>query len=1388
MPNVDIIQLLKQDGGEKFYPVTHVDAVIGLKDASYFDLVPDTQDPTKYSVKLKPEYTGLWAEGWVASGGVGSQSGGGGGSSTLSGLLDVYGVSGNVLHPDGTQVDNGDALRYDSSLGKWVALSVSEDAGGVALSLSTTAAFLLDTNGNFLLDSTGKFLATTNYGVNIDLLDSGGNVLSSVSLPSVSATNYLSSYVPTSRTINGHPLTSDITLSAVNDLGVAQWAMGGVGSTIPFSILPELYTLGTRVAETAAKGTMLGINAISNDLSSTGSESSLIKWENGAWHFYGNLYADGWIAAGGIGAGGSGGGGSSTLSGLLDVYGNAGNVLHPDGTSATPGDSLVYNNSLGKWVAGVVLSGGMSLSLTRTSTNLLDFVGEFLQDSAGNFIVTTDIGADINLLDKDGVLLSSISIPTTNISSLLSNYLTASDLASWHGSGNITTLGTVSTGTWNATPIGVTKGGTGLISVPKGAILYGSAANVIGTISANGTATKKFLTQASENAPVWSVLGFSDLPALYIGKTPVKDNNTLNDTLIGINGFTTKATASDNDDKSLFVWEENTKAWHLKGNFYADGWIASGGVGSSGGGSSAVFITDLEDVQNGTPNAGDLLVYNSNAREWQFTAQSQIVPTITATTSGTGNALTGVSVSGATLTFTKGTFLTTHQTVTLAPGTNNGTLKLTTDAGTTDNIAVKGLGSLAYKSSLVASDIPSLDATKITSGTLGVDRIPNLSASKITSGTLGVDRIPELPASKITSGTFDIARIPSLSSLYLPLSGGTMTGWITFTYGTGIVSNDSNGAGHSLRSYVGADDDFAHYDGTNWRRIWDAGNSNISTVDWAAKDIVASGIIRSVGNIYDKGSIFDLNRDGSNGALGDSNKIGLEIESYSSNGGIWFKTYNSSGAVRVDNLVFSNSGNVGIGTTLPTYLLDVNGAFHATTLRIGENASSATHDYRNTYLVWDDANNAWHLVGNFYADGWISAGGIGSGGGQGGGTLEGCNDVQISSPHTSGDLLRYNGTKWVNVPQTEIVPTITATPSGSGNAVTALSYSNGVITYTKGSTFITSSDLDGYVNAISTGSGNYITGVSKSGKTLTFTYGTLPTKIALSNVTGADDLKLIEALTGGGLLRRNGTNNTWSLDSTAYTTNTGTVTSVTIKGGTGISVSSTSAITDSGTRTISINSEYQTDILHGATAYGWGNHANAGYAAASSLSNYIPLAGSTSITGTLGASGWSITKAGAANFASVSVTGGTSSGFLKANGSVDTTSYLSSHQSIYALTLNAGSFTAGTYTPNSAAKSFNIPTTLDHITDGTNRKYSDFVHITGTETITGAKTFTTNPVTIGSTSSLSVHQSSHIDLGPVRIKFENNAVHITKADPNDTNDYGIYADGFVSAGGIGQAS
>ena len=55
--------------------------------------------------------------------------------------------------------------------------------------------------------------------------------------------------------------------------------------------------------------------------------------------------------------------------------------------------------------------------------------------------------------------------------------------------------------------------------------------------------------------------------------------------------------------------------------------------------------------------------------------------------------------------------------------------------------------------------IPSISASKIT-GTLATSNIPSLDASKITSGSFATARIPNLDAGKITSGTINIARIP----------------------------------------------------------------------------------------------------------------------------------------------------------------------------------------------------------------------------------------------------------------------------------------------------------------------------------------------------------------------------------------------------------------------------------------------------------------------------------------------------------------------------------------------------------------------------------------------------------------------------------------------------
>ena len=103
--------------------------------------------------------------------------------------------------------------------------------------------------------------------------------------------------------------------------------------------------------------------------------------------------------------------------------------------------------------------------------------------------------------------------------------------------------------------------------------------------------------------------------------------------------------------------------------------------------------------------------------------------------------------------------------------------------------------------------------------------------------------------------------------------------------------------------------------------------------------------------------------------------------------------------------------------------------------------------------------------------------------------------------------------------------------------------------------------------------------------------------------------------TTGQFLRYNGSK--WD----AYTLQlaTGTVTSVGITVPTGFSVTG-SPITTNGTFAIGFASGYSlpltADTNKGVTAYGWGNHANAGYALASQLNNYLPLTGGE-LTGVL---------------------------------------------------------------------------------------------------------------------------------------------------------------------------
>ena len=160
-------------------------------------------------------------------------------------------------------------------------------------------------------------------------------------------------------------------------------------------------------------------------------------------------------------------------------------------------------------------------------------------------------------------------------------------------------------------------------------------------------------------------------------------------------------------------------------------------------------------------------------------------------------------------------------TVTGTPITTSGTLAVSLDSQAKNKVLASPTSSSGIPSFRVldASDIPSLNASKIAAGTLAAARIPNLPASQITSGTFDAARIPNLDASKITSGTLAVARIPDLSGTYVTLSTtqNNISGEKTFTTKPVHIGSTS-GLDVNGSSYIDIGDA---------RLVWDSGTHSL---------------------------------------------------------------------------------------------------------------------------------------------------------------------------------------------------------------------------------------------------------------------------------------------------------------------------------------------------------------------------------------------------------------------------------------------------------------------------------------------------------------------------------------------------------------------------------
>lgn len=361
---------------------------------------------------------------------------------------------------------------------------------------------------------------------------------------------------------------------------------------------------------------------------------------------------------------------------------------------------------------------------------------------------------------------------------------------------------------------------------------------------------------------------------------------------------------------------------------------------------------------------------------------------------------------------------------------------------------------------------------------------------------------------------------------------------------------------------------------------------------------------------------------------------------------------------------------------------------------LGINSIKAT-DAATSQLIWDNVYGAWRVRGNLYADGWISAGGIGINGNFNASSLDDLLDVSVPTP-TVGDFLYYNGSDWVG---TKIKTINQQSLIGSGN-----------ITIEGGG-----------------GGGGYV----------------LP--IASASLLGG--IKV-----GSGL----------SIDANGVLSTTG-------GGGSTVSWGQASG----GTIPLTVNGVSETLLLSSALD---------GYATQNWVQqqNYLPLTGGT-MTGNIVMSGANIVPSSD----SANNIGGSGSRFQ--NGHIRNI-----YTSYFAFMSGDGQTQRGNIGMGDGYASIIL---VGSPSNTSYNFYDDagFFHGGNGDVPCGRSDHRWSElwaVDADLSGDLSLAQTSHIDIGPLRIEYDatNKALHITKADSNDSNTYGLYADGFSSAGGIGQTS
>ena len=242
--------------------------------------------------------------------------------------------------------------------------------------------------------------------------------------------------------------------------------------------------------------------------------------------------------------------------------------------------------------------------------------------------------------------------------------------------------------------------------------------------------------------------------------------------------------------------------------------------------------------------------------------------------------------------------------------------------------------------------------------------------------TLGVAGATSLSSTLSVSGATTLSNTLTVSGATTLNSTLSVAGAITLTgtsSSTAVINFSSAGA-----NYITTPESGTLNIVTNGRTKTIANSTMIVGVD----DVTVQGATMTIQGVGAPGvlNIFNNTNNASAGSIFFSsyNRNGFKISSvYSANACrqslVFYRSDNTTGTpyefTPIELMRLTHDGKVGIKNSDPDYDLDVTGTVRATALRLGDGAPE---------MVWDGANNAWRLKGNFYADGFVSAGGLGN--------------------------------------------------------------------------------------------------------------------------------------------------------------------------------------------------------------------------------------------------------------------------------------------------------------------------------------------------------------------------------------------------------------------------